>query len=184
MPALVSPRAEVRESFLEAVREFRAEHAMSENAEHWTGTEVFPDERWADEVLATEDGFAAYVERLAETAAEHCLGRPADYVPGTTLWWVEGSTYLGRVSIRHRLTPFLLHLGGHIGYAVRPSARRRGHATAMLKATLPVAFGLGIDPALVTCDDDNLASRKVIEAAGGVFEDQRDTKLRYWVRTR
>jgi len=183
MPELVPPTTRVRESFLAAVAEFRAEHDNSENAEHWTGTEVFPDERWPDEILATAAGFAAYVERLTETALEECPGRPDDYVPGTHLWWVDGATYLGRISIRHRLTPFLLHVGGHIGYAVRPSARRRGHATAMLAAALPVVHELGIDPALVTCDDDNVASRKVIEAAGGVFQDQRETKLRYWVST-
>jgi predicted acetyltransferase len=45
----------------------------------------------------------------------------------------------------------------------------------------PVAAGLGIDPALVTCDLDNIGSRKVIEANGGVLEDQRAGKLRFWV---
>jgi predicted acetyltransferase len=74
-------------------------------------------------------------------------------------------------------------MGGHIGYDVRPSARRRGHATAMLRAALPVARGLGIESALVTCDEDNVASRKVIEANGGVFEDQRGDKLRFWIPT-
>ena len=53
----------------------------------------------------------------------------------------------------------------------------------MLAAALPVAAGLGIDPALVTCDDINLGSRKAIEHNGGVFEDQRGVKLRYWVPT-
>jgi predicted acetyltransferase len=72
---------------------------------------------------------------------------------------------------------------GHIGYVVRPSARRRGHATAMLAAALPVANALGIDPALVTCDEDNIASRKVIEASGGTLEDQRGAKLRFWLPT-
>jgi predicted acetyltransferase len=71
--------------------------------------------------------------------------------------------------------------GGHIGYDVRPSARRRGHATAMLRQALPWCIELGIDPVLVTCDVDNVASRKVIENGGGMFEDQRDGKLRYWV---
>jgi predicted acetyltransferase len=77
----------------------------------------------------------------------------------------------------------LLDYGGHIGYDIRPSARRRGHATAMLAEALPVAAKLGIDRVLVTCDDDNVGSRKVIEANGGVFEDQRREKLRYWVPT-
>jgi predicted acetyltransferase len=109
--------------------------------------------------------------------------RPAWMVPSTTLWWVDGTDYLGRISIRHRLTPTLLEWGGHIGYDVRPSARRRGYATAMLAAARPVAARLGIDPALVTCDPDNTGSRKVIEANGGVLEDQRAGKLRFWVPT-
>jgi len=66
---------------------------------------------------------------------------------------------------------------------VRRSARRQGHATAMLAAALPVAASLGIDPALVTCDDTNLGSRKVIEGNGGMLEDQRGVKLRFWVPT-
>jgi predicted acetyltransferase len=53
----------------------------------------------------------------------------------------------------------------------------------MLRAALPVARGLGIDSALLTCDVDNVASRKVIESNGGVLEDQRDDKLRFWVPT-
>jgi predicted acetyltransferase len=97
---------------------------------------------------------------------------------------VEGDEFLGRTSIRHRLTPALLEIGGHVGYDVRPSARRRGHATAMLQAALVVARDLGIDPALVTCDVDNVGSRTVIERNGGVLEDQRSGKLRFWVPTR
>lgn len=91
--------------------------------------------------------------------------------------------YLGRISIRHRLTAYLREIGGHIGYDIRPSARQHGHATAMLAAALPVARSLGIDPALLTCDDDNIASRKVIEANGGTLEDHRHGKARYWVST-
>ena len=66
---------------------------------------------------------------------------------------------------------------------MRPSARRKGYATAMLAESLPIAAELGIDPALVTCDTDNDASRKVIEACGGELEDERNGKLRYWVPT-
>jgi predicted acetyltransferase len=83
--------------------------------------------------------------------------------------------------LRHRLTTQLRVVGGHIGYDVRPSARQRGHATAMLAAVLPLAQAMGIDPVLVTCDVGNVASRHVIEANGGRLEDERDGKLRYWL---
>lgn len=124
--------------------------------------------------------FARYVAELHADALPE-TPRPAGLVASTTLWYVEGDEYLGRIAIRHRLTPTLLEIGGHIGYDVRRSARRRGHATAMLTAALPVAAALGIDPALVTCDTDNIGSRTVIEACGGVLEDERQGKLRYWV---
>lgn len=76
-----------------------------------------------------------------------------------------------------------MEVGGHIGYDVRPTARRRGHATAMLRAALPIARRIGIETVLVTCDLTNTASRKVIESCGGRFEDERGGKLRFWVPT-
>ena len=133
--------------------------------------------QWADPAV-----FEEYVTSLCAQALEESP-RPAGFVPSTTLWWVSEDEYLGRIAIRHRLTPQLRDYGGHIGYDIRPSARRRGHATAMLAAALPAANALGIDPALVTCDEDNLASRKVIEAHGGTLEDQRGVKLRFWLPT-
>jgi predicted acetyltransferase len=129
---------------------------------------------------STEQGFADYVRGVLDDALEETPRRPG-WVPCTTLWYIDGEQYLGRLAIRHRLTPQLSEVGGHVGYDVRPSARRRGHATAMLQAALPVASGLGIDRVLVTCDAGNTASRRVIEANGGVLEDQRGIRLRYWI---
>jgi predicted acetyltransferase len=68
------------------------------------------------------------------------------------------------------LTDVLAGVGGHIGYGVRPGYRRRGYATALLRAGLDVARDRGIDPALVTCDDDNLGSATVIERCAGVLD--------------
>lgn len=130
----------------------------------------------------SEEAFVDYIAAVLADALEDSP-RAATFVPQTTLWWVDGEDYLGRISVRHRLTDFLLEVGGHIGYYVVPSRRREGHATAMLRAVLPAAHRIGVDPALVTCDETNLASRKVIEAAGGVLEDRRGVKLRYWVPT-
>ena len=129
-----------------------------------------------------DDELVDWVERLL-TAGRERLPRPEGQVPTTNLWWLDGDTYLGRVQVRHRLTPSLLEVGGHIGYHVAPAHRRRGHARAMLAAALPVAAELGIDCALLTCDAGNDASRKVIEANGGLFHDQRGQKLRFWFPT-
>jgi len=172
MPELVEPTVDVRMSFVEAVREFHA------------GDSPYP--RYAlnldPDVLSQPAEFAAYVAELIADRLEESP-RTAGYVPGTTLWWCDGPEYLGRVAIRHRLTPSLERVGGHIGYDVRPSARRKGHATAMLHDALPIASQLGIERALITCDTDNVASRKVIEKNGGEFIDQIDGIYRFWVPT-
>ena len=68
-----------------------------------------------------------------------------------------------------------------VGYAVRPTRRRQGHATRALRLALVEARSLSIDRALVTCDHGNLPSRLTIERAGGLFEDQRGVKRRYWI---
>ena len=168
----------VHASFLAAMEEFQAEGRGGSDDPTMLGREIREHAgRWADPAE-----FASYVAWLRADAREESP-RPEGHVPATTLWWIDGREYLGRLTIRHRLTPHLRDVGGHIGYDVRPSARKRGHATGMLAAALPVARGLGIDRVLVTCDDHNIASRKVIEANGGVLEDQRGVKLRYWLPT-
>jgi RimJ/RimL family protein N-acetyltransferase len=80
-----------------------------------------------------------------------------------------GTDYLGTVIIRHRLTPALERAGGHIGYHVVPGFRRRGHATRRLAQAKLVCRELGLGEILVTCDEDNLGSRRVIEANGALW---------------
>ncbi|WP_179756487.1 GNAT family N-acetyltransferase [Kineococcus aurantiacus] len=129
-----------------------------------------------------DEGFERWIAALLADTRDGAA-RPDGFVPSTNLWWVQGREYLGRVQVRHRLTPHLRELGGHIGYWVAPAVRRRGHATAMLAAALPVAQQLGIECALVTCDVDNVGSRRAIERNGGLFADRRGSKLRFWVPT-
>jgi predicted acetyltransferase len=160
MPRLADPTVSVHESFVESLREVNRR----------------PD------ALIDPAAFAEYVRGLIGQRFEE-TPRPAGRVPGTTLWWIDGSEFLGRLAIRHRLTPALERRGGHIGYDVRPSARRKGHATAMLNAALPRARELGIQRALITCDTDNVGSRKVVVKNGGEFIDEIDGIYRFWVPT-
>jgi predicted acetyltransferase len=134
-----------------------------------------------------DDNFEAYCNYLI--GQEQGIGLTADQVPNTILWLVDGAEFLGRISIRHRLNHFLLHFGGHIGYIIAPMHRKKGYGTLILEMGLKKAAELGINPALVTCDDSNIPSKKIIEKNGGIFEDERYleerkvTKLRYWFKT-
>jgi predicted acetyltransferase len=145
MIELVTPAERYRASFFAADAESTAEG---------TGRGVNDDE-----------AFSALLARFAQYASGRDL--PPNRVGETTLWLVEDDEYIGRISLRHALTPLLVAIGGHVGYDVRPSRRRQGHATRMLKLAIPHLSALGIDPALITCNEDNVASRKVIEACGG-----------------
>lgn len=152
----------------------------------------------ADAELAV-DGFnfalrhpaATWPEYLAKVARDR---EGIDLAPGrvaaTMLFaLVEDSRgdeeLVGRVHIRHTLTPELLAVGGHIGYGVRPAHRGKGYATQMLLRGLRVLSDLGLERALVTCDDGNLGSQRTIERCGGVLENIDSTsvvpKRRYWI---
>jgi predicted acetyltransferase len=178
MPSLVPPTVDVHASFLAAMAEFMAEGRGAPDDETMIGAEI----REYHPGWEAPERFAGYVAALRAEELEETPRREG-WVPCTTLWYVAGTEYLGRLAIRHRMTPNLLERGGHIGYDVRSSARRRGYATAMLRDALPLARKLDIEPALVTCDVDNVGSRRVIELNGGVFEDERAGKLRFWVPT-
>jgi GNAT superfamily N-acetyltransferase len=182
-PAFARPDARFHDSWLEALREYHAE-----GRHDWLDEDVFEDR---DEFGRYCAAVGAGVERPGEPDfyLSRLYGTPLPgewvdgYVPQTVLWWAAGDEYLGRLSIRHRLTPHLLYFGGNIGFEVRPSARRRGHATAMLAAALPLAAALGIDPARMDCEAGNVASRRVIERNGGVLDEERDGSLFFWVPT-
>lgn len=166
---LVSPSTKYKDSYLEAVKEMRADGRVI----------IF------DFDLAEED-FAAYVRQLNDWSLG--LSQPEGFVPETVYWLVEGDYYIGRASVRHYLNQHLLEIGGHIAYDVRPSERNKGYGKRVLGLVLPKAKKMGLDRVLVTCDVTNIPSRKVIEANGGILENEvgagegLPNKLRFWIQ--
>jgi predicted acetyltransferase len=146
---LVSPTPELRAEFLDLARD----HATA------------GDDRYA----AALDDFDAYLARLQ--AIERGEELPPGDVPCSSFWLVAGGRVVAVSRLRHGLTPELEREGGHIGYDVRPSARRRGHGTRLLGLVLERAHARGLRHVLLTCDDDNLASARIIESNGGRLQD-------------
>lgn len=110
---------------------------------------------------------------------------------GADYYWLvddEKDFFIGEVSIRHKLTDTLLRYGGHIGYGIRYSEWNKGYGTLMLKLVLEKAKKMGISKVLVTCDDDNIASAKVMEKNDMVLQDKIENIIdgkkiitrRYW----
>lgn len=165
---LVVPTPDRRQEWLDLVAEFGGEHVaggafFGVTADELADPATFA--RWVDDALASERE-----ERV-----------PQGFVASTVRWVEQEGRLVALVHLRHELNAFLLQDGGHIGYAVRPTARRRGVATAALAATLELARARGMVRALLTCDDDNVASARTIATNGGVLEDVRAGKRRYWI---
>lgn len=93
---------------------------------------------------------------------------------------------VGIIDFRHHINhPILSVWGGHIGFSVRPSERKKGYATEMLRQNLINCKQYGLDKVLVTCDFNNIASKKTIVSNGGIFEKEimvdGDRMERYWI---
>lgn len=156
-PRLVPPTTAVRESFLAGER---ADLAASGGPEDW--------------LAGADEDFEAFV-------AERRGVQLRWGVPCSTFWYVMGEDYIGTLILRHRLTPELAEVGGHVGYHVVPAWRRQGHATRMLAAGLGECRGLGLGRVLVTCAAGNEPSRRVIMANGGVYDGRARGEDRFWI---
>jgi predicted acetyltransferase len=130
-------------------------------------------------------GYSAYYDLLSRM--KHGGYPTVDIVPMDSYFIEENGQILGELFVRHRLSDQLEKVGGHIGYRVRPSERNRGVATQALKLGLAKLSELGVVRALVTCDDRNAASARVIEKCGGIrIEDavvEQRVERRYLVPT-
>ena len=111
---------------------------------------------------------------------------PKHLVPAYTYFLVkENKKIIGAINIRHFLNDYLFNFGGHIGYGIRPSERKRGYATLMLSLALPLVKKLGINKVLITCDKNNVGSSKTMINNGGVLENEvlgdGEITQRYWI---
>ena len=175
MLKLVQPSIKYRDSFIEAVREFQAGSDPT-RFRHISGLNI----------SKVENNFEEYLEKIANK--EKGIGLEEGWVPASAFWLVEKGEVIGMVSLRHTLNENLLKIGGHIGYGIRPSNRNKGYGTKILELALKEAKKLGIEKVLVSCDDDNIGSIKVIEKNGGILEnkivDERKLKRRYWIENK
>ena len=170
MPALVTPSERYRESYIAAMQELQAEGT-------WLHLNIEQLER----------DFGSYIRDLLRRSDR--ATQDPELVPETFWWLVEGDEFIGVASVRHELNENLLKVGGHIGYAIRPSKWRMGYGTLILKLVIEKAKELGIRKVLITCDSDNIPSKKIIEANCGVLENEVEAdidgrhvkKLRYWI---
>lgn len=129
--------------------------------------------------------FEAMVHFLLDS--EKGVNLPEGWVPDSTFWLInENNRVLGAVNIRHRLTERLMDRGGHIGYGIRPTERRKGYATKLLALSLEKVKGYGVDKALITCDESNTASLRTIINNGGIqdtdfIEEDGNVIKRFWI---
>ena len=165
---------------------------------------VKPDLSYADEIIkykeeslkespiingsAGLDRFSSieiWFEELKKRSCEDTV--PKGLVPSSTYLGVrEKDNYIvGMIDIRHYLNEYLTQAGGHIGYGVRKTERNKGYAKQMLKLALEKCKELKIKKVLITCDEDNIASEKVILSANAKLEDIRnvdgENKKRFWI---
>ena len=164
---LTRPNERYKDSYIDAVHEYIREKRTI---------------NWHPEILRRR--FDEYLRVLRQSESEPLAG----YVPASRFWLIaDGDGYIGDVDVRHCLNESLKRFGGHLGYKIRPSFRQRGYGTVICKRGIEQARQLGIGDILITCDDDNIGSAKIIEANGGILRDQIDNgrgvlTRRYWIR--
>lgn len=182
---LRKPTVDLHQSWLESLDEW--------GTSDQDGASVFFAEKFGWD-LRDKDDFAQWVQLLNDLE-DPLFQAPEGFVSQSTLWVCRDSEYLGAVGLRHALiNDYLEIVGGHVGYGIRPSARRRGLAKLALAGAIELARNLGLQKLLITCDDSNAGSYKTIEACGGILESvlpleqiqerfgAEEAVRRYWIK--
>lgn len=158
------PRLADKETVLEMMAEF--EQTQSAHDGGFWDAENFDYEEWLETNLNKEMG----------------IKLPENRVPSIQFVLFDESGHaLGFLNLRLRLNEGLLNYAGHIGYSIRPSQRGKGYGKEQLRLGLAEARKQGLERVLITCDEDNEASRRTILSAGGVYENTIDRSQRYWI---
>lgn len=161
--------------------ELKDQKAFEVLLDHWDGADGF-NMLFG---LIAEMNFKGYLDILRES--KEGLNLPTGHVPSTALFGFVGNEIVGKVSIRHCLNDHLEKVAGHIGYGVLPAHRSKGFASLMLEKSLNYCWNLGLKKVLMTCDESNSASVKVIVKNGGILEniydpkDGSSKKMRFWI---
>ena len=159
--SLQLPSVQFKDSYIQNLKEFQWEYP--ERGISW---------RWLEDF----DQYLAYCK--SERERTEIVG---DLVPQTTYWIIlDNEIAVGKFTIRYQLTEKLKWLGGHFGYEVRKSYRKKGIAKEAMRLGLEIFKESGIKTGIVTCDDDNLGSIRVLEGNGGVLESTYERKN--WVK--
>ncbi|MBH0229441.1 GNAT family N-acetyltransferase [Halobacillus yeomjeoni] len=166
---LIKPTIDLKDEYISFYNEWKE-----------TGESMVP---W---VIEKDPGnFEAMVQFLEDNA--NGVNLPEGWIPHSTYWLIDqNNKVLGVVNLRHELTDFLRNNGGHIGYGIRPSERKKGYATQLLALSLEKAKALYIKKVLVVCDEWNTASYKTIVNNSGVadtdfVEEDGNVVKRFWI---
>ena len=164
---------------------------------------ITPTSLWANEILAYRSEFIKTTEVISGSSSLNQFSQAEawlthltlnqkqatlpnkNFVPSYQYLLVDlkADKILGMANLRLTLNDYLLNFGGHIGYSIAPSARGQGYGKIILAETLKAAASFQIEKALLTCDDDNLASAQIIEANGGQLENKYyEEEINKWVR--
>ncbi|OAB38358.1 GNAT family N-acetyltransferase [Paenibacillus glacialis] len=150
---------------------------------HDMALEIGPGENGFVNSLYTtsEDMFSEKILRCHDMARGINL---ESYLVPQTIYWLYIDGYpSGYGKLRHYLNDKLLERGGHIGYVIRPSCRNKGYGILILRELLSKASEMKIENVLLTCDEVNMPSRKIIEANSGVLTELSEGVCKYWIKT-
>ncbi len=158
IPFLSKPLNIYKDSYISALEEFQKE-----------GLNLKYDK---SDLISDFDKFISQINEL-ETNPKTENGR----VKESTYWLIDNNEYIGRISIRHCLTPYLEKYDGNIGFEIKPSKRKKGYGKLILELGIKEAQKIGLTKAFIMCKDKNISSIKIIEANNGILLERYNLKI-------